>query len=129
MEFDVALWSQWISFGLVGIIIVGSIRGLLIQLMSVFHAVSSSESSTSVVLLISQIMGMYFMSNVLLMRMNLPLQYRAIITEVLGPKLEWHFYHRWFDVIFLVSAALSLAQRYYDYQKRVSESRRSMKLF
>ena len=74
-------------------------------------------------------MGMYFVSMVLLMRMNMPVQYRSIITEVLGKfylnerfvynftsylftfsgDLQFNFYHRWFDVMFLVAALVTLA--------------------
>ena len=50
---------------------------------------------------------MYFVSMVLLMRMNMPVQYRSIITEVLGD-LQFNFYHRWFDVMFLVAALLTI---------------------
>ena len=47
------------------------------------------------------------MSSVVLMRMNMPLDYRRIITDVLGD-LQFSFYHRWCDVIFLVSALTSI---------------------
>ncbi|XP_043195170.1 Golgi pH regulator-like [Amphibalanus amphitrite] len=104
---DVTFWSQQISFYVVGCIVVTSIRGLLLTLTKFFYAVSSSKSSNVIVLVFSQIMGMYFMSSVVLMRMNMPLDYRRIITDVLGD-LQFSFYHRWCDVIFLVSALTSI---------------------
>ena len=111
IEFDVKFWSQYISFLLVGVIIVTSIRGLLITLTKFFYAISSSKSSNIIVLVLAEIMGMYFVSSVLLMRMNMPVEYREIVTIVLGD-LEFSFYHRWFDVIFLVSALSSIGFLY-----------------
>uniref|UniRef100_A0A7N8Y1M6 G protein-coupled receptor 89B n=1 Tax=Mastacembelus armatus TaxID=205130 RepID=A0A7N8Y1M6_9TELE len=70
--------------------------------LSFFYAISSSKSSNVIVLVLAQIMGMYFVSSVLLMRMSMPLEYRSIVSEVLG-ELQFNFYHRWFDVIFLVT--------------------------
>lgn len=108
---DVSFWSQHVSFILVGIMIVTSIRGLLITLTKFFYAISSSKSSNIIVMGLAQIMGMYFVSSVLLMRMNMPASYREIITQVLG-ELQFQFYHRWFDVIFLISALSSIGFLY-----------------
>lgn len=76
-----------------------------------FNKISSSKSSNIIVLVLAQIMGMYFCSSVLMMRMNMPAEYRVIITEVLGG-LHFNFYHRWFDVIFLVSAVTTILVLY-----------------
>ncbi|XP_026482016.1 Golgi pH regulator [Ctenocephalides felis] len=112
LEIDsVAFWSQHISFFLVGCIVVTSIRGLLLTLTKFFYKISSSKSSNIIVLVLAQIMGMHFCSSVLLMRMNMPAEYRVIITQVLGD-LQFNFYHRWFDVIFLVSAITSIVTLY-----------------
>ncbi|XP_063712363.1 Golgi pH regulator-like [Symsagittifera roscoffensis] len=110
-DLDVRFWSQQVSFFVVGILVITSIRGLLLTLTKIFYAVSSSKSSDVIMLLLSEIIGMYFISMVLLMRMNVPEQYRLIITEVLG-KLQFNFYHRWFDVIFLVSALSTIGLLY-----------------
>jgi golgi pH regulator len=126
IQFDIAFWSQHISFLLVGCIVITSIRGLLITLTKVrwnsssdnslnlpsiffqfFYKISSSKSSNTIVLILAQLMGMYFCSSVLLMRMNMPAEYRVIITEVLSG-LQFNFFHRWFDVIFLLSALSSI---------------------
>ncbi|GLV42794.1 Golgi pH Regulator [Carabus blaptoides fortunei] len=110
-DIDVIFWSQHVSFFLIGCIVVTSIRGLLLTLTKFFYKVSSSKSSNIIVLVMAQIMGMYFVSSVLLMRMNMPAEYRIIITQVLGD-LQFNFYHRWFDVIFLVSALTSILTLY-----------------
>ncbi|KAH9503840.1 Golgi pH regulator B [Bulinus truncatus] len=120
-EFDIKFWSQQISFLLVGVIIVTSIRGFLITLTRFFYAIASSKSSNVIVLCLAQIMGMYFVSCVLLMRMNMPQEYRLIITEVLG-ELQFNFYHRWFDVIFLVSALSSIGFLYIAHNQSAEKS-------
>jgi len=116
LDIDVQFWSQHISFILVGIIILTSIRGFILTMTKFFYAVSSSKSSHIIVLIFAQLMGMYFVSMVMLMRMNMPLDYRTIITQVLGD-LQFHFYHRWFDVIFLVSAVTTIGILYLAHQQ------------
>merc|ERR1711874_645345 len=108
---EVQFWSQNISFIVVGIIIICSTRGLLLTMSKFFIWISSSKSSNVIVLIFSQIMGMYFTAMVILMRMNMPSEYRAIITSVLGD-LQFNFYHRWFDLMFLVSSTLTVGLLY-----------------
>eukprot|EP01147_Barroeca_monosierra_P005945 gene5945-9099_t len=84
LSIDVNRWSQQISFILVGMIVVASTRNLLLKMWRTLAWLSPEGNLRgTVILLLVQIMGMYFVSMVILMRMNLPLQYRpAIIIEL-----------------------------------------------
>ena len=49
---------------------------------------------------------MYFIAFVMLMRMNMRPEHRETIDSVLGD-IEFSFFHRWFDIIFVISAGMS----------------------
>ena len=102
-QFDVDFWSQAISFALVGVLVFSQTRGFLQTVMKVLYFYSSSVSVNSQALLLAQVMGMYFVSSVLLLRMNLPEQYRASISKVLGD-IKFNYFHRHFDLVFLATA-------------------------
>ncbi|EQC39417.1 hypothetical protein SDRG_03620 [Saprolegnia diclina VS20] len=119
MEKILYLWpalASWInvrfisdisSLTLVGILVFTQTRGFLIMLLKVFRTFSSSVSNNSVVLFLAELMGMYFVSSFVMMRMNLPTQHKRHIDAVLGP-IDYYVYYCWFDVLFVVSALVSL---------------------
>ncbi|KAK3274637.1 hypothetical protein CYMTET_17188, partial [Cymbomonas tetramitiformis] len=113
IEFDVALWSQYIAFLFIGIIIANSMRGFLKNMAKFFSAVSGGSAlSRPLVLFVTEIMGLYFVSSVLLIHGKLPPQHRGIITDVLGGEIEFHFYQDFYDLIFIASAMLSILVLY-----------------
>jgi hypothetical protein len=107
LRIDAAFWSQQIAFFFVLIVIASSLRGFLLNLLKVLRKFSASSTSyDSLLLFVSHVTGMYFFSFTLLMRMSLPAQHRELITQVLGD-LEFHYFHRWNDYIFVPSCIVS----------------------
>ena len=60
MDVDLTAFAQPLSFMMVGVLVLTSIRGLLINLTKFFYAISSSETSNAIVMFFAQLMGMYF---------------------------------------------------------------------
>eukprot|EP01004_Peranema_trichophorum_P005283 NODE_4148_length_1220_cov_52.253418_g3651_i0.p1 GENE.NODE_4148_length_1220_cov_52.253418_g3651_i0~~NODE_4148_length_1220_cov_52.253418_g3651_i0.p1 ORF type:complete len:350 (+),score=38.34 NODE_4148_length_1220_cov_52.253418_g3651_i0:129-1178(+) len=106
VNIDVNLWMQYISFTLVSIIVLTSVRGLLLTIQKVTDLWLNNVSSSSIVVFFTLIMGMYFTSMMILIRTNLPSRYRYILTAVFG-NIKYPFFHRWFDVLFILSALFS----------------------
>eukprot|EP01006_Ploeotia_vitrea_P019219 TRINITY_DN51386_c0_g1_i1.p2 TRINITY_DN51386_c0_g1~~TRINITY_DN51386_c0_g1_i1.p2 ORF type:complete len:199 (-),score=90.46 TRINITY_DN51386_c0_g1_i1:48-596(-) len=117
---DVRFLAQQASFLTVGAIAASQMRGFLLFVMNLFHSMASETTSNLFILLLAEVMGMYFMSSVLLLRMNLPLQYRRIITEVLGD-IEFHFYHQWADLIFIFSSLFTIIVFFFSRQTSSSK--------
>ncbi|KAJ2102590.1 Golgi pH regulator B [Coemansia sp. S100] len=117
-DFDMAFWSQQLSFAMVGIMVIGSLRGLLIQFTKLFNtSLSSMVSPSNIVLFLAQLVGMYFVSCMLMMRMSLPPKYRPMISAVLQTT-GFYFYKRWFDIIFLVSVVASALLVFLSHQEQ-----------
>jgi hypothetical protein len=76
---------------------------LLAARLQMFRAVSSTTSTAhSFALGLSFVMSAYFVSTVLLMRMAMPAEYRAMLTSALGG-VHFMFFHRWNDIVFLAT--------------------------
>lgn len=77
-KIDVSFWSQQLSFWFAGVIVFGSVRGflkLLTRVLRVFM-LKVTFSTSNLLLFVTHMMGMYFLSSVLMMQMSLPAEYR-----------------------------------------------------
>ncbi|KAF0698552.1 Aste57867_10834 [Aphanomyces stellatus] len=91
----------------IGILVFTQTRGFLIIVLKFFRFFSSSVSSNSVVLSLAHLMGMYFVSSFVMMRMNLQVENKRHIDAVLG-NIDYYGFASWFDVIFVISATFSI---------------------
>ena len=152
LDLDVQFWSQIISFFFVGLLMCASVRGFLRHIISLLRRVfqtgthSYKEQSGSgkhalpfpaiisplIPLFLSELIGIYFISSLLLIRMNLPIQYRAVVTRVLsGPdsgdgtvdgSFDFQFYHHYFDLIFIPAALCTSLYHYYHFKYATQKS-------
>lgn len=110
--FDAAVIVTTTSSILMGILVILQTRGFLLTLLQISRAMAIGGGKPILepvwATLLSLAMGTCFTSSVLLMRMNLPPQYRVAITAALGD-IQFGFYHRWFDLVFVISGVTSAA--------------------
>ncbi|CAM9222762.1 unnamed protein product, partial [Scytosiphon promiscuus] len=109
MDVDAEGWSELVSFVLIGVLVFLQTRGFLVTITTVSRASFTSGFSIPpqvLSLVLSQLMGTYFTSSVILMRVNLPPRHRVAITAVLGG-MRFSFYQRWFDTVFLLSGCVT----------------------
>jgi hypothetical protein len=111
---ELRIWLQRASLGLTSVLAVLSFRSFLLQLTKVFHTYASALSSPNMVILaLAEVMGLYFVAALLLLRMSLPVEYRLIITQVCkaGPFARgatFEFHPIWTTCILVENFAYSL---------------------
>ena len=130
LRIEVAFWAQQLSFWVIGLLVATQLRGVLMQSMRLFHdhssiyLLSSTSSPAKLLLaLLAELLVAYLLSSVLLIRMQLPLVYRRVVTRVLGD-INFVFFHNYFDAIFVFSAVCTMLVFFLSRQ-----SRRQAKLY
>ncbi|KAI9498155.1 Abscisic acid G-protein coupled receptor-domain-containing protein [Zychaea mexicana] len=101
---DTAFWAQQLSFWFAGIIVFGSVRGFFQLLTKILRSFSQRVvvPKNNVVLFVAHMMGMYFLSSVLMMQSTLPPEYSHLISSSLS-QIEFDFFRSWSDIIFVIS--------------------------
>merc|ERR1712019_267958 len=94
--------------GFVGYLTFANTRQFIHRLLAVFRMVSTSVTSNSLALLLSEVMAMYFAACVLLSLRFVPLRDRADLLAVHG-EVDLAYVHLHFDYVFLLSSVTTLA--------------------
>ncbi|KAJ9469310.1 GPCR-type G protein COLD1 [Diplonema papillatum] len=99
-------YTQFISLIFLAIMIFSSVRGFLVVIQKMVHMYCRRVSPNTISVLFGYLLGAYSISTIMIMRMSLPQHYRIMLDDVLGD-IQFTFFHRWFDVIFLFSVCFS----------------------
>ena len=118
---DVALLSQYVTLLFIGGISACSVRAFLRIFNKIFAWVKGPGTATHLVLLLTEVTGYYAFASLLLIRKNVPLNYRADMDAALGGEMDFQFFHRWFNGLFLATAVVTAAALYGQYQSHLSD--------
>jgi hypothetical protein len=113
--------AQTISFVMVGVLVFNSFRGLLVALGRIFHQMlgPTSRDSSLVSLLLTEIMGQYLLSSIILLDLNVPFKYRGG-DRFFSQKFE--MFRLYFDMFFFLSGIVSFVFIYALDQARGSRT-------
>eukprot|EP00177_Eucheuma_denticulatum_P003984 GFKZ01007196.1.p1 GENE.GFKZ01007196.1~~GFKZ01007196.1.p1 ORF type:complete len:487 (+),score=72.17 GFKZ01007196.1:146-1606(+) len=103
---DVKVVYQYATLGFTSILMVVNLRAALVRMMSMFALVAGHEMlNRSAAVMMAHVMGTYVIASTVLVRGFLPPGSRGLISDVLG-KMEFVYFQRWFDVLFISSAGI-----------------------
>lgn len=105
---NIEYWAPVLSMVFVGYLTFANTRQFIHRLLAVFRMVSTSVTSNSLVLLLSEVMAMYFAACVLLTLRFVPKADRGKLLHMVG-EVDLSFVHLHFDYVFLVSSLSSVA--------------------
>lgn len=89
---DVKTMGQYVSLLLIGWLIYSSLRNFSRAVGMLVFAARGGVSPTQLVLFSTEIMGLYFLSSVLLIRPKLPVKHQVVMTKALGGEHSNRFY-------------------------------------
>ena len=112
VHIDPAVLAQYLSLLLIAFLVINSMQNFIMQLVRLFFAVGSGVTTDALVLFTTEMVGLYFLSSVLLVREQLPERYRTVVTDALGADLEFRFYAKFYELIFMAAAALTVISLY-----------------
>lgn len=122
---DVRVVSQYLTLVFIAAVSVMSLRAFLRALKKIFSVVRGGGTSSNVVLLLTEVTGFYAISSLLLIRKNIPLEYRHEMDAALGMDrgrdLDFQFFHLWFNGLFLASATVAIIIFYSQYSSHLHD--------
>lgn len=99
----IRLAVQPVSFALVFTMAVSSVPGFLNSFMKLFSSLSRDLTSNSIVLLLAEVMGSFFLAQVLQVRMTIPENRRENMIRAMG-NMNFNFLYLWQHGVTLMSA-------------------------
>merc|ERR1712113_1361832 len=107
LPLDISFWVPVLSMVFVGWLTFANTRQFVTRLLAIFRLVSTSVTSNSLALLLSEVMAMYFAACVLLALRFVPRADRAELHQMLG-EVDLSYVHLHFDYVFLVSSVCTI---------------------
>jgi uncharacterized protein (DUF697 family) len=109
LHFDKAtieFWTQHLSFVLIGFVVFSNVRTFLKTVGQIFSSLAAGAVSADLLgLVLAWVMGMYFLSQVMLMSMQIPEKYRGIVSSL---PVNFQFFYKLFDHIYLCAIGTTI---------------------
>ena len=103
-----AALAQVVALGFVAVVAANSLRAFMGHVAKLaFRVNSGGATSRAAVLLLAELTGLYFCGALVMLRQKLPQAGRVGLEGALAGRVEFAHFHAWFDVFFVVSAAVS----------------------